>query len=97
MSVFHFCKDGDLPKKAGCYLCLKSFNGKIKKENLWFTVCYFSTDLYRTDKYDFYRYKGKHQSGWYDYDSDLGHYEIKPLAWMELPEITEEVVKKLGE
>ena len=47
----------------------------------------WANDLYKVDEYDFAFDKGK--SGWYNYDSEYGYYDIKydkPIAWAELPE-----------
>lgn len=43
--------------------------------------CNYTSDLYDVDEYDFINRKG--ESGFYNYDSEYGHYEIdNVIAWM---------------
>lgn len=76
-------KDG-LPKKDGRYLCT-IYN---KYSNLSFiNVVNFANNLRDVDEFEFYNYT-YNRSGWYDYDSEAGNYEVKDIvAWMELPEL----------
>ena len=50
------------------------------------SVISYSRDLFKVDPYAFSNKKGK--SGWYDFDMEVGHYEVDEItAWMPLPEI----------
>lgn len=77
-----------LPKKNGSYLTT------VKHLNNTYTsimILGFCKDLYKYNKYEFEEYKGKKQSGWYDYDTEWGTYEVHGVtAWMELPPIYKE-------
>lgn len=65
-----------LPKKNDRYLCVL--------ENRVITICSFARNLKKVDKYDF----NSNKSGWYDYDSEWGHYEISNVThWKPLPEL----------
>lgn len=74
-------KDG-LPKKDGRYLCTIYH----KYSNLSFiNVVNFANNLRDVDEFEFYNYT-YNRSGWYDYDSEYGNYEVEDVvAWMELP------------
>ena len=51
----------------------------------------FVKDLYKYNKYEFWKYKGQKKSGWYDYDTEWGTYEVHGVtAWMELPPLYKE-------
>lgn len=70
-----------LPKENGDYLCCC--------EDKYICIYSFAKNLSKIDKYDFH---GKRKSGWYDYDSDWGYYEISSVThWMPLPELPKEV------
>ncbi len=74
------CKD-KLPEKNGKYLVTEKspivHPGTIRIRN-------FSNELNKVDHFVFGR---KRKSGWYDYDSEYGYYEVLDvLAWQELPE-----------
>ena len=59
-------------------------------EGLYHKIVSYAHDLHKVDEYDFCDKKGK--SGWYDYDSEWGNYEISNVEfWMELPEPPEEL------
>ena len=48
------------------------------------SICSFVKNLYLIDDFRFCDKKGK--SGWYDYDSEVGYYEVDGvIAWMPLP------------
>ena len=48
-------------------------------------IMYYAPDLHRVDEYDFCDKKG--EAGWYDYDSEWGHYSRDDvIAWMPFPE-----------
>lgn len=65
-----------LPEKDGEYLCI--IEGSI-------CIFDFTKDLYTIDKYAFN--KSKSNSGFYDFDRDLGYYEhTRVTHWMPLPE-----------
>ena len=72
-----------LPAINGQYLC--QIKGSLK--NAYFDVFCFSDDLYSVDEYDFHKYRGKKKkSGFYDYDSEWGYFEVRGVAaWMPLP------------
>lgn len=64
------------PKKNGRYLIW--WNGRVNIAN-------YAEDLYKIDKYDFYNKKGC--SGWYQYDSHFGYFELNDVeAWQDPPE-----------
>lgn len=71
-----------LPTKDGSYLtCVNHSNSHSS-----IMILGFVKDLYKFDKYEFEEYKGKKQSGWYNYDSEYGSYEVHGvMAWQELP------------
>ena len=65
-----------LPEKDGEYLCI--IEGSI-------CIFDFTKDLYAINKYAFN--KSKSNSGFYDFDRDLGYYEhTRVTHWMPLPE-----------
>lgn len=67
-----------LPDKDGSYLVTYT-PGLITK-------LYFSKCLSDVDAYDFPVEEGYKRPGWYEYDSEYGHYEYENVtAWMELP------------
>lgn len=72
-----------LPKKDGRYLTWhKWYNNDM------YDVRYFAKCLEDVDDYDFYNRK---HSGFYDYSSEYGHYEIDDITyWMPLPKPPEE-------
>lgn len=81
---FHNIEREGLPKKSGRYFTINK-----RFSNTYFDITQFATDLYKVDSYDFHMRKGK--SGWYDYDSEAGYYEVdNVVAWAELPEVPEE-------
>ena len=85
MSNWIKCSDR-LPDHDGEYLITKLLLGEPKP-----SVCCFSKDLYGLDEYSFYKYHHKRKSGWYDYDSEYGFYEISDvIAWQPLPEAYKE-------
>lgn len=54
-------------------------------EGLYHKIAYYAHDLHKVNEYDFCSKNGK--SGWYDYSSEWGYYEIDGVEfWMELPE-----------
>lgn len=66
------------PKQSERYLAQTSYNSMC--------VLGYAKNLYEVDKFDFCDDKGK--SGWYDYDSEYGYYEIDDVvAWMPLPKL----------
>ena len=78
MSKWVSVKD-KLPKKNNDYLCVLNTHT--------ISVCSFAHNLKKVDKYDFDAKK----SGWYDYDSEWGYYEITNVThWMPLPELPKE-------
>lgn len=67
-----------LPEKNGTYLCTENSIGFDFVE-----VLSFANNLSNVDDFDFF---GFNHAGWYDCDSEVGHYEVKNVvAWMELP------------
>lgn len=67
-----------LPKKNGRYLCTVNNIGFDFVE-----VVSFANNLSKVDEFDFFGYN---RAGWYDYDSEVGHYEVTDVvAYMELP------------
>ena len=67
------------PTTNGAYwVTLKSSVGEFVDKARW------SDDLHKVDEFDF---PVEHRPGWYDYDSEYGHYEVpNVVAWMSLPE-----------
>lgn len=93
MDKWTYSKDCQ-PKKNDRYLVICG-SPLIKP---YIKILEFSNDLYRVDKYDFYKYKGRKVAGWFDYDSEYGYYEWNNVtAWTELPEIPEELLKKFAD
>ena len=74
-----------LPEKAGRYLVTYGSNLDGYRQ-----VCMkmYSPNLHNVDEFDF---PNKKRPGWYDYDSEYGHYEWDDvIAWMPLPEVYKE-------
>ena len=70
-----------VPDKNGKYLVTRY--GNILGSSVCI-LCY-AENLYNIDSFDFNKKKGK--SGWYDYDSECGHFSRDDvIAWMPLPE-----------
>ena len=68
------------PRKNGAYLCSARFNDNY----IGICIADYADDLYKVDNFDFHDKKGI--SGWYDYDSEYGYYEMESvIAWMPLP------------
>lgn len=66
------------PKASGRYIVTMHFF-----DNDFVEMANYSTDLHTVDKYDF----PKHKAGWYNDDSEYGHYELDDIvAWMPRPE-----------
>lgn len=76
----------DPPKKDGKYLVIYKF---FISSDSTYSIAHWANNLYKVDKWDFNRKRGK--AGWYDYDSEYGYFERDHIvAWAELPEIPEE-------
>lgn len=74
------CKD-KLPEKSGYYLVTVASN--FTKDR-GVSMAGFHPDLFKVDEYDFANKKGV--GGWYDYDSENGHYLVDDVvAWMPIP------------
>lgn len=70
-----------LPDKAGEYLVTHGSNLDGYRR---VGIKMYSPNLHNVDKFDF---PNKKRPGWYDYDSEYGHYEWNDvIAWMLLPE-----------
>lgn len=54
-----------------------------------YDTCRWTPNLHDIDEYDFAEEEDKH-SGFYDYDSEWGYYEIKALAWQPIEDYIEE-------
>lgn len=81
------------PDKDGEYLCITGIKGFYFRQ-----ILHFASDLYQIDQYAFELCKNKNQSGWYDYDSKWGGYNLKKVfAWSELPETLEEFKKMISD
>lgn len=66
------------PKASGRYIVTRHFF-----DNDFVEMANYATDLHTVDKYDF----PKHKAGWYNDDSEYGHYELDDIvAWMPKPE-----------
>lgn len=79
-----------LPEKAGAYLVCETWdNGHGVMYNV--RVVSYSLNLNNVDEYAFHGKKNK-RPGWFDCDSEYGHYETgKDIThWMPLPEFPEE-------
>lgn len=72
-----------LPNKNGQYITIG--NNKVVEINYW------NKNLYKVDNYDFFDKKNK--NGFYNYDSEYGHYEVTDSVthWMPLPESPKEL------
>ena len=70
-----------LPDKDGTFLVTEqAWNVKTR----WVRIASYAQNLRKTDPLDF---KGKRHAGWFDYDSEYGHYELSDIiAWMPLEE-----------
>ena len=68
------------PKEEGQYLCVSSgFN----VQHYW--ILGYTNNLESVNEYDF---QGNVRPGWYEYDSEYGHYEVISVThWMPLPEL----------
>lgn len=45
----------------------------------------YADDLYKVDEFDFHEDAG---AGWYDYDDEVGYYQVTNVThWMPLPEL----------
>lgn len=75
-------KDGK-PKKSGQYLVSVKVFGRPQVD-----IMDFTTDPYKLDKYDFFKYKNKKTEGiFYSYDSEWGYSDWPDedvTAWMEM-------------
>ena len=79
-----------LPKKNGRYLTIHLL--MTTPPQPWIEVLWFAKNLYKEDKYDFADQKGN--AGFYNYDSEYGHYVVDGIShWMPLPD-PPEVAKK---
>lgn len=80
------------PDKDGKYLCIVGVSEGCYSR----VILNWTNNLYKKDPYAFETYKNKKdRSGWYDYDSDWGSYNIKKVfAWSELLDMPEEFRKK---
>lgn len=67
-----------LPEEDGAYLVtVEMVVGKPRID-----IRSYAKDLNKVDEYDF----PEHKCGWYDYDSEFGHWEDTAVtAWMPLP------------
>lgn len=70
-----------LPDKDGTFLVTEqAWNVKTR----WVRIASYAQNLQKIDPLDF---KGKRHAGWFDYDSEYGHYELSDIiAWMPLKE-----------
>lgn len=77
-------KECGLPKKNGEYIV--AANGLVC--GYIYAVVGFTTNLFNVDNSDF---RGRKRPGFYNYDSELGIYEVTNVThWMELPELPKE-------
>lgn len=65
------------PTEEKEYLCCSIYNSRP-----YFTVKYWSNDLYEVDEWDFCDRKG--ESGFYSYDSEWGYYKNDCDYWQEI-------------
>lgn len=64
------------PKEQGKYLCAMG--------SFCIDICSYALNLEKVDEYDFYKQK---RSGWYQYDSEYGHFERDDVThYMPLPD-----------
>jgi hypothetical protein len=54
-----------------------------------YDTCRWAPNLHEVDEYDFPEDICNH-SGFYEYDSEYGYYERKPLAWQPIEDYIEE-------
>lgn len=74
------------PKVSGKYIVTRHFSN-----NDFVEMASYATDLHKVDKYDF----PKRKAGWYNYDSEYGHYEVDDIvAWMPSPESYKQEVEE---
>ena len=70
-----------LPEIDGSYLVSCTLRGRYYK------VRGYCHNLTLVDAWDF---QGCNRGGWYDYDSEVGYYEVKGVThWMEIPPLPE--------
>ena len=72
-----------LPPEDGQYLIVQNLFDVTQM----IKTCYFTDDLHEMDELDF---PDEQRPGFYDYDSEYGHYECTNVThWMELPPLPE--------
>lgn len=57
----------------------------VQKTNGNIDILRFTKDAYKLSRYDFYEYKDKKKSLFFDYDSEYGYCEWECEAWQSLP------------
>lgn len=72
------------PTEKGLYLVVYNILGHHMYE-----TCMWTPNLHDIDEYDFAEDE-YNRSGFYEYDSEWGYYEIKALAWQPIEDYIEE-------
>lgn len=54
-----------------------------------YEICRWTPNLHEVDEYDFAEDE-YNRSGFYEYDSEWGYYEKKPIAWQPIESYIEE-------
>lgn len=76
---------GEPPEKDGRYFVAERTSFFSKPPEYYRGIATFACNLEEVDEYDF---RGRRRAGWYDYDSEYGHYELERVAyWMPLPKL----------
>lgn len=77
-----------LPSGNGDYLVVKTLRGSRTPS---IDVLSFAQDLHKLGYIDFSEPQYKGRTGWYDYDSDIGYYDVDGVThWQPLPDLPEE-------
>ena len=58
----------------------------VQKTNGFIDILGFTKDAYKLSRFDFYEYKGKKQSVFYEWDSEYGYIDWECEAWQPLPD-----------
>lgn len=75
------------PTKDGLYLCLTVYEG-FESQPVY-NVRAYTNNLESVNEYAF---SGETRPGWFNYDDEYGHYELRRVAyWMHLPKPPDEL------
>lgn len=66
----------------------------IVDNSIGYEIVSFTTDLYKVDNYDFSEYSNKKRKAFYEYDNEMGFYEvINVTAWKHIEPFGSELEK----